>query len=333
MTNYTQEQQTEILRCARNLTAAILTEEDEAARLEAMPSPKKPKEPVLIDFDPPAPIQPNYPPAPRTDYAYTDFLKDFMEEKNITKIKLLLLIVLMCSFFVILFPLVLIYTFIEFKKRQKTLNFDLAQKPEYLEAVAEAERLAEEQNKIENEKYLADKARWEKEFEEEQKEYFDVIIPTYNTELALWKKQQARKIEIIKNDLKLNKETLENLYAETRLVSATYRELWILDWLYQDMSTSDHDIRYATELLDRDRQRLATERAGQATINAINSMTADMRQGFNAIYDAIETGNEIQQDTLAVLSKTRRDMNIGNIIETVQHHKTNKKLDEILTSN
>lgn len=330
MNKFTQEQQTEILKCARDLTAAILTEEDEITRLQSMPLPQPPAEPAIWEIDPPLTIQPNYPPKPETNYTYTEFLKDFLQEKNITKNKLVLLLILLGGFLVLLSPFIIIFTYIEFKKKQKQLNAELAKNPQYIEAVAEAEQIAEEKNKEANENYLKEKERLENLNKEAIEEYNKITIPQYNTELALWKNQQTRKIEIISNDLKLNKETLETLYAETRMISATYRELWILDWLYQDMNTSDHDIRYATELLDRDRQRLATEKAGQITVNAINSMTSDMRQGFTAIYDAIETGNEIQQSTLATLSKTRRDMNIGNIIGTVQHHSTNKKLDEYL---
>ncbi len=330
MNKFTQEQETEILRCARNLTAAIITEEDEITRLQSMPLPQKPAEPAMWEIDPPLTIQPIYPPKPKTSYTYTDFTKDFLQEKNLTKTKLILLIIILNGLLILLLPVAFLFTFSEYKKKQNELNGELAKNPEYVEAVAEAERIAEEKNKEAYEEYLKEKDRLEKLNKEEIEEYNNKIIPQYNTDLALWKNQQARKIEIIANDLKLNKETLDNLYTETLLVSATYRELWILDWLYNDMSTSDHDIRYATELLDRDRQRLATERAGQVTVDAINSMANDMRQSFTAIYDAIETGNEIQQSTLATLSKTRRDMNIGNIIETVQHHNTNKKLDKVL---
>lgn len=330
MNNYTQEQQTEILRCARNLTAAILTEEDEITRLQSIPLPQSPAEPAVYSIEPPLTIQPAYPPKPKTNYTYTDFVKDFLQEKNLTKTKLIILIIVLNGLLIFLLPIAFLFTFSEYKKKQNELNGELAKNPEYVEAVAEAERVAEEKNKEAHEEYLKEKERLEKLNKEAVEEYNNITIPQYNTELALWKNQQARKIEIISNDLQLNKETLENLYAETRMVSATYRELWILDWLYQDMSTSDHDIRYATELLDRDRQRLATEKAGQITVNAINSMTSDMRQGFTAIYEAIETGNEIQQSTLATLSKTRREMNVGNIIGAVQHHNTNKKLDKFL---
>ncbi len=334
MNKFTQEQQTEILKCARDLTAAILTEEDEITRLQSMPLPQPPAEPAVYSIEPPLTIQPNYPQTPKTNYKYTDFLKEYAAEKNISdtqiKIGAVLLFTILLPFAFIVLIAIFVTTFGNYNEKRKALNSELIENPEYIAAVEEAERIAEKKNKEAQEEYLKEKERLENLNKEAIEEYNNITIPQYNTELALWKNQQVRKIEIISNDLKLNKETLENLYTETRMVSATYRELWILDWLYKDMSTSDHDIRYATELLDRDRQRLATEKAGQITVDAINSMTNDMRQGFTAIYDAVETGNEIQQSTLATLSKTRRDMNISNIIGTVQHHNTNKKIDKVL---
>lgn len=96
------------------------------------------------------------------------------------------------------------------------------------------------------------------------------------------------------------------------------------------MSSSDHDIRYATELFDRDRQRIATLEGAKLTEAAINSMSAEMAGSMNAIYDAIEQGNDLQEDTINVLSKTRRDQNIGNILGIVQRHNTNKTLKSML---
>ena len=99
--------------------------------------------------------------------------------------------------------------------------------------------------------------------------------------LALLVKEQLlnkkRKIAIIEEEIRLNKEALDELYANTKIVSLTYRALWILSWLYNDMSTSDHDIRYATELLDRDRQRLATQEAGNIVRKSVGQVEQTMK--------------------------------------------------------
>lgn len=96
------------------------------------------------------------------------------------------------------------------------------------------------------------------------------------------------------------------------------------------MSTSDHDIRYATELLDRDRQRLATQEAGNIVRKSVGQVEQTMKVGFNAVYNAIEDGNELQLDTINNLSKMRRNMNTGNVIGTVQRHNTNKMLEQMV---
>lgn len=59
-------------------------------------------------------------------------------------------------------------------------------------------------------------------------------------------------------------------------------------------------------------------------------MKQAMMIGFNAVYNAIEYGNDLQEDSIEILSKTRRDINIGNMIGTVQRHNTNKMLDSLL---
>ena len=113
----------------------------------------------------------------------------------------------------------------------------------------------------------------------------------------------------------------------------TYRELWILCWLYDDMRTSDHDIKYATELLDRDRQRLKTDEAGNKTKLAIENMNANLARqlenvknaalfGMSQIYDAIE-------DNTATLEKMDKHQQIAGAIDVAQRRKLNKSVNEI----
>ncbi len=66
-------------------------------------------------------------------------------------------------------------------------------------------------------------------------------------ELNVWSVIRERKINFSGEELKYNNEALIDLYDSSKLISKTYRELGILRWLYEDMSTSDHDLKYATE--------------------------------------------------------------------------------------
>ena len=315
MSTFTQEQQTDIIKKARNLTATIMAEKEELKQLKAKKFKPIPKEPARLTPPLPAKIQPQYPPAPKSSYSYTEHFKVYFKENPIKAIVLLFI------------PLILIVVvYFSYLTRLGEFNEKLAQTPEHLKARAEAEAAAAAQQQELDAKYKAEQEKLDAEYKEKKAHYDSVTLPEYKAELAQWENNQRRKIQIIENELTLNQTALDELYSQTKLVSASYRALWILDWLYEDMSTSDHEIRYATELLDRDRQRLATVEAGRITQRAINNMNNTMMQGFTAVYNAIEDGNDIGEEALAILSKTRRDINIGNIIGTAQRHNTNKTL-------
>ena len=187
----------------------------------------------------------------------------------------------------------------------------------------------DKQNELE-EKIRLEQEKIDKEYATQKQQYESVTLPKYNEDLNLWSVNQERKIAIIEEEIRLNKEALDELYVNTKILSLTYRELWILSWLYNDMSTSDHDIRYATELLDRDRQRLATQEAGNIVRRSVGQVEQTMKVGFNAVYNAIEKGNELQLDTINNLSTMRRNMNTGNMIGTVQRHNSNKMLEQMV---
>ncbi len=315
MSTFTQEQQTDIIKKARDLTAAIMAEKDELKHLQAQRFKPIPEAPARFVLPQPDKIQPQYPPAPRSTYSFTDHIKVYFKENTLKAILLLPA-----------FLILVVVIYFSYLSRLEEYNKVLAQTPEYLKARAEAEEAAAAQQQEQDAKYKAQQEKFDADFKENKAHYDNVTLPEYKIELAQWENNQQRKIQIIEDELALNQTALEELYKETKLVSATYRALWILDWLYEDMSTSDHDIRYATELLDRDRQRLATSEAGRITQRAINNMNQTMMQGFTAVYSAIEDGNDIGEETLAILSKTRRDVNIGNIVGTAQRHNTNKIL-------
>ena len=202
-------------------------------------------------------------------------------------------------------------------KKKKELNEQLANSPEYLKSVEQAKKVAEEKQKKINIEIEKKQAEIDAKYKSELEQYNTTTIPNYNKEKEKWNKVHDEKIKILIEDLNLNKETLTELYDTTKLISLTYRELWILRWIYDDMRSSDHDVRYATELLDRDRQRLVTEQSGRMIRESINDMHSSMVDGFQAVYEAVEEGNE-------ELAKTRRDQNRAEIVGIAQRHNLNK---------
>ena len=363
MDRYNQEQQTSIVRDAMNITAAIEFEENEIAKLQSEQFRARPKPPIREVLPLPAAVKPNCPKAPKTTYSYTEFVKSLLSDFfNKHKKHLILVgaivgaivlitvlldmlsrgsettsidIILSVLYFILIsiFSMIpaipipfLVLSYLSYAKKRKAKNVELAQSPEYLKAVADAEQEAKEKQKQAEEAVRQEQEKLDATYNAQKERYETVTIPQYEQEAMEWNNHQQRKIAVLKEDLKTNQNTLNNLYETTKLISSTYRQLWILSWLYKDMSTSDHDIRYATELLDRDRQRLATQEAGAIVRDAVGDMSNRMMQGLHAVYAEIESGNEVQAEMAGILEKTKRDMNIGTVIGTIQRHNTNKLL-------
>lgn len=333
MSKFTQNEETEIVKSARDITATIEYEEREVKRLKSESFSEPPEPPVRKILEKAKKVEPEYPEKPKTTYKYSEYFKEKVMKYSLPAriLRGIVLVLLALSGIGYLIILVLFgFSYKNYIQKKKEMNNQLANTKEYLQAVENAEKTAQKKQKELEEKIRLEQEKIDKEYATQKQQYESVILPQYNDALNLWNANQERKIAIIEEEIRLNKEALDELYANTKIVSLTYRALWILSWLYNDMSTSDHDIRYATELLDRDRQRLATQEAGNIVRKSVGQVEQTMKVGFNAVYNAIEDGNELQLDTINNLSKMRRNMNTGNVIGTVQRHNTNKMLEQMV---
>ena len=333
MSKFTQNEETEIVKSARDITATIEYEEREVKRLKSESFSEPPEPPVRKILEKAKKVEPEYPEKPKTTYKYSEYFKEKVMKYSLPAriLRGIVLVLLALSGIGYLIILVLFgFSYKNYIQKKKEMNNQLANSKEYLQAVENAEKTAQKKQKELEEKIRLEQEKIDKEYATQKQQYESVILPQYNDALNLWNANQERKIAIIEEEIRLNKEALDELYANTKIVSLTYRALWILSWLYNDMSTSDHDIRYATELLDRDRQRLATQEAGNIVRKSVGQVEQTMKVGFNAVYNAIEDGNELQLDTINNLSKMRRIMNTGNVIGTVQRHNTNKMLEQMV---
>lgn len=333
MSKFTQNEETEIVKSARDITATIEYEEREVKRLKSESFSEPPEPPVRKILEKAKKVEPEYPEKPKTTYKYSEYFKEKVMKYSLPAriLRGIVLVLLALSGIGYLIILVLFgFSYKNYIQKKKEMNNQLANSKEYLQAVENAEKTAQKKQKELEEKIRLEQEKIDKEYATQKQQYESVILPQYNDALNLWNTNQERKIAIIEEEIRLNKEALDELYANTKIVSLTYRALWILSWLYNDMSTSDHDIRYATELLDRDRQRLATQEAGNIVRKSVGQVEQTMKVGFNAVYNAIEDGNELQLDTINNLSKMRRNMNTGNVIGTVQRHNTNKMLEQMV---
>lgn len=336
MSNYTQEQQTSIVHDAMKITIAIQEEKHEIAELRKERFRSKPPEPIRTVVSVTT-VQPKIPPRPVSNFKYIDVAAKpaaiiaaiwFTLIVITSKLNSIFLEVLLFMMFVPGISAFLVLSYKSYSKKKKQLDEELASSPEYL---AEVERAVTDAAKRQNE-LIQVAAQRQKELDmkhQSQLEYYQTVeLPEYERALRDWNKVHSLKLNVIEDDLHCNIEALQNLYDTTKLISVHYRELWILRWLYDDMRSSDHDIRYATELLDRDRQRLATEQAGKMIREAMLEVQSVMMDGFVSVYSAIEEGNSNVQ---IEMSKMHKNLNLSNMADALgiyQRYKTNKILKD-----
>lgn len=303
MSNYTQEQETVIVKDAMTLTAAIEIGEAELNKQKAKQFKSRPTAPQYIKLDIPQ-VAVQIPPEPKTDYSFTDYLKDNMAISIV---------------FFLITPLLLIYLYYQYRKKKSEIEEQLKQSDEYQNALKEAKNTAEmEQQKINAEIGLK-QAEIDEKYNTDLKHYNDVVIPEYEREYEAWNISQKPKIKMIDEEVIFNKDTLDALYTSTKLISVRYRHLPILQWLYDELSSSDISFERAIDLYNDDVLQKTVRNVGNNVTNAINDMHSSMTSGFNAVYDAIDSGNEI-------LAKTRRDQNLANTASIIQRHNLNKMI-------
>lgn len=278
--------------------------------------PSRPQRQVLT---PPAPIEAVLPEPPKTDYSAIDHLK----AKPYWAVALAVLFVvafigghllfysisydldrmvdtlsLICK---LVFPVCLVAFFVSVSQEKKRKNQELANSPEYLQSVASAQRRAADERTQADLRTQTEQVRLDAQYEAELERYNSVLLPSYEKarkdneaeyaamrveyeqDKAEWDEKRLEAIAALEDDMAANKAALAELYDTTGIISMHYREIPILEWLYDDMRTSDHDIRYATELLDRDRQRIATIEAGARTTDAIDRLRDEVHQDVGKV--------------------------------------------------
>lgn len=336
MSNYTQEQQASIVHDAMKITSAIQEEKHEIEELRKERFRSKPPEPIRAVVSVTT-VQPKIPPRPVSNFKYKDVAAKpaaiiaaiwFTLIVITSKLNSIFLEVLIFMMFVPGISAFLVLSYKSYSKKKKQLDDELASSPEYL---AEVERAVKDAARRQNELTQV-AAQRQKELDrkyQSQVEYYQTVeLPEYEKELRDWNQVHSLKLSVIEDDLHCNIEALQNLYDTTKLISVHYRELWILRWLYDDMRSSDHDIRYATELLDRDRQRLATEQAGKMIREAMLEVQSVMMDGFVSVYSAIEEGNSNVQIEMSKMHKNLKLSNMADALGIYQRYKTNKILKD-----
>ncbi len=194
--------------------------------------------------------------------------------------------------------LLFFHGFIE-KKRSAT--------PEYKELCAKIDKEAEQKQQIADEKYLREK-----------KEYDEVILPQYETELKDWTTTQGQKIAEAKGELERLEGELDAHYEQTKVVPLQYRKIKDLRYLYDLMSTSEYSIKEAIEVYDRQIQRDVDEAKLQAQQRA--NRLADEQSAL------LDEQNALLDEQNFIADRARAEAREAAVIAAIQRHKTNKLL-------
>ena len=366
MSKYSLEEQENIVGMAAELEAAIIFERAEIPRLEAESFRGQPAAPRLQSVQEPSVPEPVYikhvPPKPKAK-SFATWLGEKTKKPNVLPLLILSMaqvvvvapfcfnIVISSSNTVVRIVLGLIglvsvaiavfvfIRFLNFKKGYDQYYADVKNSEEYKNecdvAAQETEKKNQEiktdyevQLKNAQEEYEAKVQAAQKDYEDALDNYNNVVVPTYKNELAVWQGKQEEKIALVKKDLSENVVALDELYTSTKLIPSTYRNLERLTWIYEDMSTSEHDIERAIDLLNN-------KEIKDELINIqvhVDDMRRDLRDGFVGVYDAIQEGNAVQSDMLNNLEGIRRSAKTGNFLNVgglIQNHKRNKMLADI----
>ena len=327
MAAFTHDEQVEIVHKAFTLETAIQVEKEITALTKSQVFDRFPAYNRFFTDTPPAqprrriceapqPVQPIIPAPPKSNYSLEDHLRK--EPHWAVLLCVALAAALVFAFGVdhiyngfILFilavvgicgiPAACIGCFITYMRITKEKNAELANTPEYLQAVAIAKQQAANQQAQIDMQVKRDQALLDEQYNREVKHYNEVLVPAfeksvaqnrqeyralqaeYESDKAAWEAKRDNAVSMLEADIAANQAALDNLYNTTNIISLHYREIPILEWLYDDMRTSDHDIRYTTELLDRDRQRIVTQEAGDRIVNAVDRLQDQVHQDATGI--------------------------------------------------
>lgn len=351
MSKYSREEQANIVGMAAELEAAIIIENEELSRLKAQSFKRQPDAPKIGSVPEPK-YEKHIPPKPKAKS-----FPDWLSEKAKRPKALVWLIVMMAQFAVVLvfwssiamtfpgnkavnivfgiFALIsagiaafALYTFLTQKKKYNIYYSDVKNSEEYKNECIAASQATEQKNQEIKANYEAQCQAVQKEYDDAMDNYNNVVVPNYKNELAVWQGKQDEMIAFVQKDLSENTEALDTLYTSTQLIPSSYRNVERLTWIYEDMSTSEHDIERAIDLLNN---KEIKEELVNIQVH-VDDMRRDLRDGFVGIYSAIQEGNAIQSDMLSNLDGIRRSARTGNFLSVgglIQNHKRNKTLSSI----
>lgn len=204
---------------------------------------------------------------------------------------------------IIFLPWPAIYYFAIYKRQKNAKIEEIRNSEEYQQLCTAARETADQQQNTFDEDYARAKA-----------EYENITLPKYEKDRSAWEQEHQSIIKKYEQELVRAEKELETHYDETRIVPVHYRNIDALQYIYDQVSTSNCNVQQAIESFDRNEQMKLDEMRLQAQHNA------------NAL--AMEQNELLDQQNI-IAEKARRDANIAAATAAVQRHNTNKNLKNL----
>lgn len=372
MSNFTKDDQTKVVKQAMELENAILKGQRELSQLERETFKSAPDKPIKKVARRVPPVTPDYSALPKVDYTFEAFLEDASKAHPLNKLLYKIfsvhpfirsLIILAISFFLFIssfaynaFNTVGIIAMIggfapyvalaywrtnksAYEKRIEGLKAALPQTPEYIQAKAEADRIAQEKQAAIDEDLKNQQANFDSQYAKEKEQYDTVVLPKYQAELSAWTTEHDKKIKAVKDKLDADCRAQSELYATTKIIPMQYRDIEALTYLYQLMSTSDYDLKEAVDMYDKELQRQQeAERIRQegqrvAALQRANALAEEQNYRLGQQNDLLDEQNRflneqnyLQHEQNEIAEKQRADDRRREIETEYHRHQIRKNL-------
>jgi len=334
MSNFTREEQTNIVKKALELENVILDSQD---LLEQLKTERFEDEPI-----PPEEMEatPDYSSLPTVNLNFKDYLKeDVSTNRNMMNVifadhpfiralivclglgilaalfsRLWILATLIGLLVVVPVPAAVFYWYTKrkaYSQKVEELNAQLPSTPEYIAAKAEVDEEVLRVQKELDERYAKEKA-----------EYDNVILPKYKKALADWTAEHNGKINGVSARLDNAINEQSKLYEDTKIIPMQYRGIDSLMYIYELMSTSEYTVKEAVDMYDKAIQR-EQEYVKAQQLGRQNALLEE--QNMLAVEQ-----NELLGEQNQIAQKARREAAIRGAVGMVQHRNTNKYLKNLV---
>lgn len=206
----------------------------------------------------------------------------------------------------------------------------IARSQKFMDEITELDRKYDEQQRELDARYEEELREYEQakrdapaRYDAARKEYtkklarYQLALMEYDDAKAQWEALQSQEVAACQEELGKTRAELQNLYSTSMLVPQQFRNLEALGAIYETVSTSGFSVEAAINLYQQDRQRELDERRRQLEQQRLWEMQAANEEAARQ-NDLLEEQNDIAR-------KTRRDMDIANVVAIAQRREQRKQ--------